>query len=118
VTQEHCILDDVYNFIGRFNVYPSIHARRAVTIFIARQYLHGVFDYNPLLAVVSAVRGSGKSRVLEVVQLLSRNPSPILIAPTPASIYTETDTGGRSIVLIEKWTGFTRGGTHQTLPRS
>jgi len=100
--REQCVLDDVFSFLGRFNVYPSVHARRAVTTLIARQYLHEAFDYSPLLAVVSAVMKSGKSRVLEVVRLLSRNPTPILIAPSPASIYTATDTGKHSLVLIDE----------------
>lgn len=64
------ILREVYDYIGRFVAYPSTHAHVAHTLWIAHAHLMDVWDSTPRLAFLSPEPGSGKSRALEVTELL------------------------------------------------
>jgi hypothetical protein len=68
------ILDDLYKFLGRFIVYPNEHAHVMHTLWIAHTHLIEAFDTTPRLLIVSAEKGSGKTRLLEITKLLVRNP--------------------------------------------
>lgn len=70
------LLDRVYEFIGRFIAYPSKEARAAHTLWIAHTHLMECWETTPRLAFVSAEPESGKTRALEITELLV--PSPIL----------------------------------------
>src|SRR5262249_22248129 len=72
--QEHCILDDVYSFCGRFVRYPSEEAHIAHTLWIAHTHLIEAFYITPRFIVQSAERRSGKSRLAEITKLLVQNP--------------------------------------------
>jgi hypothetical protein len=96
------ILDDIYDYLGRFIIYPSEEARVAHVLFIAHTYLMGAFKYTPRLAVLSAEKQSGKTRLLEITELLSQNPYSF-VSPSPASLHTliEAETV-RPTVLIDE----------------
>src|SRR5262245_9851192 len=64
----------VYNFIGRFVSYPSEHARVAHALWIAHAHIIDRFDTTPRLSFISPEPMSGKSRALEVSELLVPNP--------------------------------------------
>jgi len=85
------ILDDIYDYLGRFIVYPSEQARVAHVLFIAHTHLIDAFNYTPRLAVLSAEKQSGRTRLLELTQLLARNPYSF-VSPSPASLYTLIET--------------------------
>jgi hypothetical protein len=70
------LLDRVYEFLGRFIAYPSKEARAAHTLWIAHTHLMECWETTPRLAFVSAEPESGKTRALEITELLV--PSPIL----------------------------------------
>ena len=85
------ILDDIYDYLSRFIIYPSEEARVAHVLFIAHTYLMGAFKYTPRLAVLSAEKQSGKTRLLEITELLSQNPYSF-VSPSPAALYTLIET--------------------------
>lgn len=60
------LLADVYEFLGRFIVYPSEHAQVAHALWIAHTWLMDAWDSTPRIAFLSPEPGSGKSRCLEV----------------------------------------------------
>ena len=80
------ILDKVNDFLERFIAYPSEHARTAHTLWIAHTYLMDLWDSTPRIAFLSKEPGSGKSRALEVTELLVPNPIQAVNA-TPAYIF-------------------------------
>lgn len=70
VEQGAVLLDDTEAFLGRFVIYPSEHARVAHVLWIAHAHLMDVWDSTPRLAFLSPEPSSGKTRALEISELL------------------------------------------------
>jgi hypothetical protein len=68
------LLADVETFLARFVAYPSEHARVAHTLWVAHTHLMDAWDSTPRIAFLSPEPGSGKTRALEVTELLVPNP--------------------------------------------
>lgn len=80
------LLDQIYEYLGRFVVYPSKEARVAHTLWTVHTHFMDVWDSTPRLTFLSPEPGSGKSRALEITETLV--PSPILAASvTPAYLF-------------------------------
>ena len=76
--REPNILDEIQAYTDRFVIYPNQHARAVHTLWILGSYFLEyedipVFDNYPLLAFLSPVEDSGKSRALEVTEVISYN---------------------------------------------
>jgi 5S rRNA maturation endonuclease (ribonuclease M5) len=67
-------LDHVEAFLSRFVSYPSEHARVAHTLWIAHAHLMDAWESTPRIAFLSPEPASGKSRALEVSELLVPRP--------------------------------------------
>jgi hypothetical protein len=70
------ILSDVEGFLTRFIAYPCDHTRVAHVLWIAHTHAMGAWESTPRLAFLSPEPGSGKSRALEVTELLVPRPMP------------------------------------------
>jgi hypothetical protein len=70
------LLDKVYEFLGRFIAYPNRHARVAHVLWIGHAHLMTCWETTPRLAFLSAEAASGKTRALEITELLV--PAPVL----------------------------------------
>jgi hypothetical protein len=70
------LLDRVYEFIGRFVVYPDRYAQVAHVLWIGHCHLVRCFETTPRLAFLSPEPSSGKTRALEITELLV--PTPVL----------------------------------------
>lgn len=70
----HAILADVEAFVRRFCILPGEHAYIAVTLWAAHTHFVGELETTGRLAALSPEPGSGKTRVLEVLDTLTRNP--------------------------------------------
>jgi hypothetical protein len=70
------LLDRIFGFIGQFVVYPDRHAQVAHALWIAHCHLINRFETTPRLAFLSPEPSSGKTRALEITELLV--PSPVL----------------------------------------
>lgn len=68
------LLDQVESFIRRFCVLPGEHCYPAVALWAAHTHFIDRLETTPRLACLSPEPGSGKTRVLEVLDLLCRNP--------------------------------------------
>ncbi|HEY1247900.1 MAG TPA: DUF3631 domain-containing protein [Nitrososphaera sp.] len=86
------VLNDIYDFLGRFIVYPSDEARVANTLWVAHTYLMDVWEHTPRLAFLSPERECGKSRALEATSLLCPRPV-ISYNATPAYLYRKIGEG-------------------------
>jgi hypothetical protein len=80
------VLDAVAEFIGRFVVFPSEHCLPTVTLWAAHTWAAHAFYTTPRLVLDSAEPGSGKTRVLELLNLFCRDPEMVL-SPTTAAIF-------------------------------
>jgi hypothetical protein len=72
--QGEVMLRAVYNFLGRFVAYPSEHAKVAHTLWIVHTHMMREWDSTPRIAFLSPEPASGKSRALEVTELLVPRP--------------------------------------------
>ena len=68
------LLDDVRAFLGRFVVYPSEHAHVAHTLWVAHTHRMDVWESTPRIAFLSPEPETGKTRALEVSELLVPRP--------------------------------------------
>lgn len=68
------LLDEVERFVRRFCVLPSEHAYVAVTLWAAHTHFISQLETTGRLACLSPEPGSGKTRVLEVLDVLCHNP--------------------------------------------
>ena len=96
------LLDWVVTFTGRYVAYPSDAAHRAHALWIAHTFRMDLWDSTPRLAFLSPEPGSGKTRALEVTELLV--PRPILAVDcTPAYLFRKVaDEGELPTVLHDE----------------
>jgi hypothetical protein len=80
------LLNEVRAFIGRFCVFPDEHCLTAVTLWAAHAHMVEEFHITPRLAVLSPEPASGKSRVLEVLDLLVPE-SFLTLNASPAAVF-------------------------------
>ncbi|RAU99476.1 DUF3631 domain-containing protein [Mycolicibacter senuensis] len=96
------LLDDLENFLARFVVYPSHHARVAHVLWIVHAWLMDHWESTPRIAFLSPEPGSGKSRALEVTEPLV--PRPVhAVNTTPAYLFRKvSDEDGRPTILFDE----------------
>lgn len=95
----------VHDFLGRFVAYPDDHAHIAHMLWICHTHLMDVWDSTPRIAFLSPEPASGKSRALEVSELLVPRPvEAVNVSPaylfrkvgdpdgSPTLLYDEIDT--------------------------
>ncbi len=80
------LLDGVRNFIARFCVFPSEHCLVAVTLWAAHTHIIKHLYATPRLALLSPEAASGKTRVLEVLDMLVPE-SLFTLNASPAAIF-------------------------------
>ena len=67
------LLFEICEFLGRFVCYPNEHAQIAHTLWIAHAHMMDAWETTPRLALLSPEPQSGKTRALEVSELLVPN---------------------------------------------
>lgn len=94
------LLDEVAAFMRRFLALPSEHALAAAVLWTAHTHCLDAFDSTPRLAMLSPEPGSGKTRVLEVLEVLVPKPMHVLNASAPA-IFRTIDAARPTLLLDE-----------------
>ena len=96
------IFGDVHKFLGRFVAYPTSHAHVAHVLWVAHAHLMDAWESTPRIAFLSPEPSSGKSRALEVSELLV--PRPVeAINVTPAYLFRKVnDKEGRPTILYDE----------------
>ncbi len=122
-TQTHpTIIDNVAEFVRRFVFFKEESLYLLVALWIVATHLHSEFEYTGYLFAYSARPQSGKSRLLEVLDLLVLNSSGILISPTEAVLFHTASGGTQLLDEADSWSerdtlrsvlnaGFRRGNT-------
>jgi hypothetical protein len=109
------LLDDVAEFLRGYVAFPS-HAASAVTLWAAHTHLVASFDSTPRLALLSPEKQCGKTRVLELLELLCAGAETLSDA-SPAYLYRRIgsqDAGPVTILLDEADAIWKRGKGDET----
>jgi Protein of unknown function (DUF3631) len=91
----------VYDFLGRFVSYPSEHARVAHALWIVHTHLMDRWESTPRLAFLSAEPASGKTRALEVTELLTPNVV-AAVNVTPAYLFRKVGNKDGVTILFDE----------------
>ena len=96
------LLDEVLVFYRRFVAFPSPHAAVACALWAAHAHAMDCWDSTPRLAFLSPEPGSGKSRALEIAELLV--PRPVqAVNVSPAYLFRKVaDPDGRPTILHDE----------------
>jgi hypothetical protein len=107
------LLDEVHDFLCAYVVFPSAAAAVAATLWAAHTHLVGEFESTPRLALLSPEKQCGKSRVLELLELLCAGAETLSDA-SPAYLYRRIGAGKVTILLDEADAIWKRGKTDET----
>lgn len=94
------ILTRISQWLRGYVAFPSNHAAAAVTLWAAHTHLVAHFDSTPRLALLSPEKQCGKTRVLELLELLSAGAETLSDA-SPAYLYRRIGAGQVTILLDE-----------------
>jgi hypothetical protein len=121
------ILDAVVGFLCRWVVFQYSEQAIASALWIVHTWVIDAFDFTPYLHVFSAEKRSGKSRLLDVLELLVKNPwrgggeteavlfrkikakLPTLLSDEIDTVFHATKNDGMDNILRMFNLGFTRG---------
>ncbi|MFF8546189.1 DUF3631 domain-containing protein [Streptomyces albidoflavus] len=96
------LLDRVEKFHRRFNRFPTEAAYVAVALWDAHAHLVECFETTPRIAFLSPEPGSGKSRALEIVELLTPRPVSTVSASANALYRLVDSAAGLPTVLFDE----------------
>lgn len=96
------LLDEVEAFVARFVAYPSEATRVATVLWCAHAHAINRFESTPRLAYLSPEPGSGKSRALEVIELLTPRPLHAVNATSAALFRSVADAQGPPTILFDE----------------
>jgi hypothetical protein len=94
------LLGQVEELLGRFVVFVNVHQVVAVVLWIAHSHAIEATDVTPYLHINSAEKRSGKSRLLDVLELLVRQAWRVA-TPTEAVTYRIIERDAPTILLDE-----------------
>jgi hypothetical protein len=94
------LLDRVDGELARYVAFPSDEARWAVVLWIAHTHAIAAFESTPRLALLSPEKGSGKTRTLEVLELLVPNPLHT-VNVSAAALFRKVSEGVCTLLLDE-----------------
>lgn len=96
------LLRDVAAFLRRFVAHPSEAALVAHVLWIAHTHAMDAWESTPRIAFLSPEPGSGKTRALEITELLVPRPV-VAVNVTPAYLFRKVaDEAGRPTVLFDE----------------
>jgi hypothetical protein len=94
-----CLVQDVAGFVGQFVVMTS-EKLLAVALWVIHTHCVAQFDQTPYLAVTSPEKQCGKSRLLEVLELLVHRPWQTVL-PSEAVVFRTIDSKVPTMLLDE-----------------
>lgn len=93
-------LDRVVSLLRDYVVFPSPHHAIAVTLFVAHTYALDAADASPYLHITSPEKRSGKSRLLDMLELLVARPWRV-VSPSEAVIFRKIESTRPTLMLDE-----------------
>lgn len=95
------LMETVCAFLGRFVSYPTEHARVAHAFWIAHTHMMQAWESTPRLAFLSAEPASGKTRALEITELLVPNPVQT-VNVSPAYLFRKVGSEEGATILFDE----------------
>jgi hypothetical protein len=96
------VLDEVHAMLARFIVFPSPENLDAVTLWAVHTHALDMFETTPRLALLSPEPGSGKTRALEILELLVLRPQ-LTVNVSPAYLFPKVaDEAGPPTILYDE----------------
>lgn len=109
------LLDELDEVLARFVAFPSDAARHAVALWAVHAHAVDSFDSSPRVALLSPEPGSGKTRTLEVLELLV--PEPMFTSNASVAVLARSIDARHVTVLLDEadavWGG--KGKDHEEL---
>lgn len=99
------LLDVVGHFLARFVVFPSAAARDAAALWVVHTHALAAADSTPRLALLSAEKRSGKSRLLELLELLVASPM-MTASISAAALFRQVEAVTPTLLMDEADTYF------------
>ena len=94
------ILDDIRTFLCRFVAFPEPEQADAVTLWVMHTHAFEAAEATPRLSIQSAEKQSGKTRLLELLDLLAR--SPLQVASISSAAMFRIISGGPTTLLLDE----------------
>lgn len=95
------MLQEVFTFLGRFVSYPSERAQTAHALWCVHAHMMDKWESTPRLAFLSAEPASGKTRALEITELLV--PSPVTaVNMSPSYLFRRVGEGRSATMLYDE----------------
>lgn len=104
----YACLDAVAGFLARFVAFPSPAALDAIVLWIVHTHAFPAAETTPRLAILSAEKRSGKSRTLELLELLCARPR-MSMTMSGSVVYRIVESEHPTLLLDEIDTVFTKG---------
>ena len=96
------ILNEVHQLLGRFVIYPSKEAHDAHVLWIAHAHAMDAWESRPRIAFLSPEPASGKTRALEISELLVPNPVEA-VNVSPAYLFRKVgDDSAKPTILFDE----------------
>jgi hypothetical protein len=95
------LLGRAYEFYGRFVAYPDRHAQVVHALWTAHTHPIDCFETTPRLAFISPEPASGKTRALEITELLVPNPV-LAVNVSPAYLIRKVAAGEGVTILFDE----------------
>jgi Protein of unknown function (DUF3631) len=92
----------IEHFLRRYVVFARPETIVAVVLWVAHTHAIENADATPYLAISSPEKQSGKTRLLECLQLLAHDCSGIAITPTAATIYRSLEASPGATLLLDE----------------
>jgi hypothetical protein len=109
------LLDEVAGFVSGFVAFPRPEYSSVVALWVAHAHAIVGFESTPRLAVLSPEKQSGKTRLLEVIELLVPRPM-LAVNCSAAALYRTVDASQRTVLLDEVDTIYgPKSGDHEEL---
>jgi len=97
--EKAALVQEVEKFITQYLVLPG-HVALPLALWVLATYAFSLFDAFPYLAVLSPVKRCGKTRLLEVLELLCSRPW-LTLPPSEAALFRYIDTVKPTLLLDE-----------------
>jgi hypothetical protein len=107
-------VDEVEAFLRRYVVFASDAQVVACSLFVVHTHLIDAAEMTPYLAVTSAEKQSGKSRLLDVLEVLVRDPWKV-VSPSSAVLYRVIDQLRPTLLLDEVDAIFSQRGAFEDI---
>ena len=99
------LLDELVFLLVDYVAFSALAPVEAVALWVLHTYVYEQFETSPYLAITSAERRSGKTRLLDVLELLVAKPWRV-ISPTEAVLYRKVERDAPTILFDETDTVF------------